>query len=146
MTRFALTLALALVLPAGALVAQDSPIEQRQELMKNNGDQLGVAGNMLKGEADWDGAAAAAAMAKIAANAEELPPRFPEGTDTGFDTRALPIIWEDKDDFNQRLMELHERGLAAEEAAAGGMDQLRPVFSQVLDTCNGCHEKYRRPR
>ena len=146
MKRFALGLALAVTIPAGALVAQELPIvKQRQALMKNNGDQAGIAGKMVKGETDWDGAAAAAAMAKVAANADELSALFPQGTETGFDTKVLPVIWEAKDDFNQRLTQLHERALAAEQAAAGDLDAFRPAFTQLLDTCNGCHDKFREP-
>lgn len=146
MTRFALTLALALVLPAGALVAQDSPIEQRQALMKKNGDAAKTAGDMVKGEVAYDADAAAEAMQTIAANMEELPTLFPEGSETGFETEAKETIWADREGFEARAAKLHEEAEAAAAAAEEGLDAFKVAFGTATQNCKACHDEYRVSR
>lgn len=143
MTRFALALALALVLPAGALVAQESPIEQRQALMKENSDAAKAAGNMVKGEVPYDADAAAEAMQTIAVNLEEFPTLFPEGTETGFETEAKATIWSDREGFEARAAKLHEEAAAAAAAAGEGLDAFKVAFGTATQNCKACHDEYR---
>ena len=143
MTRFALTLALALVLPAGALVAQDSPIEQRQALMKKNGDAAKAAGDMVKGEVPYNAEVAAQAMRVIVADMEEIPTLFPEGTETGFETAAKATIWTDRDGFEAAAAKLREDAEAAATAAGEGLEAFKVAFGRAAQNCNACHEEYR---
>lgn len=143
MTRFALALALALVLPAGALIARESPIEQRQELMKMNGRSAKTAGDMVKGEVPYDADAAAEAMRTIVADMEEFPTLFPEGTETGFETEAKATIWTDRDGFEAAAAKLREEAEAAAAAAEAGLEAFQVAFNQAAQNCRACHEEYR---
>ena len=63
-----------LAVPSPAMRSrQDDPIAERQALMKENGAQATVAGQMIQGATPFDAAAAKAAMKKLAANAAEIP-------------------------------------------------------------------------
>ena len=64
---------------AGYAFAQEDMVAKRQALMKDNGAQATVAGQMIKGDTPFDAAAAKAAMEKIAANAAAIPARLPGG-------------------------------------------------------------------
>jgi len=142
----ALGLALALVVPAGALLAQDSPIEERQALMKENGNLTKTAGEMAQGKTEYDAAEAKAAVEGIAANAEEFPTLFPEGSETGFETRAKPEIWSDWDEFEEISAKLHDDALAASAAADEGLDAFKVAFGTMAGNCKACHDEYRAPK
>lgn len=126
---------------AGPVSAQDSPIKQRQALMKKNGDSAKTAGAMLKGEKPYDAAAAAEAMKMISGTLDEFVTLFPEGSDEGSD--AKPDIWQNKADFDAYAQETKKAANAAAEAAAGGAESFQAAFATVGQNCKGCHEKYR---
>ena len=49
-------------------------------------------------------------MEKISNNYKELLNYFPENTQEGFKTEALPSIWENKDEFNALMQNRHPHG------------------------------------
>src|SRR3990172_7028171 len=49
-------------------------------------------------------------------NAGKLPKLFPDDSKTGGDTEALPAIWENKKDFEERFLKLADAAKAAETA------------------------------
>jgi len=141
-----LGLAFAVVVPAGALFAQESPIEKRQALMKDNGDRTKTAGEMAQGKTEYDAAEAKASVEGIAANAEEFPTLFPEGSETGFETRAKPEIWSDTEGFEEISAKLHDDALAAAAAADEGLDAFKVAFGTMAGNCKACHDEYRTPK
>lgn len=122
---------------------QDNPIAAREALMKDNAQQAGIAGRMVRGENPYDAAAAAAAMTKIAQNMATFPTLFPAGSDTG-DTRALPAIWQNMADFQAHAAKLATDATAAAAAAANGKDAFTAAFGAVGQDCNSCHQLYRK--
>lgn len=130
---------------AGASIAfaQDNPIEKRQKIMGTFGDAMKVVVPMVKGEKDYDAAAAAQAMTNISTTIEEFVTLFPEGSETGNNTEALPAIWEKKADFESWAPKLKEDAAKTAEAASGGLDSFRTAFAEVGKDCQGCHEDYR---
>jgi cytochrome c556 len=145
--RSAVTAALLALPVVSAAVAQDTPPQvARQELMEKNGDMAGVVGDMLKGERPYDGAEATEALTVIIDDLEAFITLFPEGTETGHDTRALPVIWEDWAGFTAANDEALAAAEAARTVAADGLDALRPAFAELGGTCRSCHETYRAER
>jgi cytochrome c556 len=127
---------------AGFAMAQDDVIKAREALMKDNGAQATIAGQMLKGETPFDAAAAKAAMEKLAANAAATPALFPQGSEGG---DALPAIWENWADFEAKAMALKTAAEAAAAAADQGLEAFGPAFGAVGQSCGACHQAYRKP-
>ncbi len=137
----------AVVLAVGAATAAtvaDDPIEARQTLMKNVGSAMQVAGNMARGETEFEPRAAHMAMRTINSSIIGAMELFPEGTDSG-DTRALPEIWDNMDDFLAKAEALREASQAAIDAEPQDLDSFRPLVADVGNNCSACHEDYRRP-
>ena len=133
-----------LVLLSAAAVAEEDPILQRQELMegmKDNGLKPMVG--MARGEAEFDAATVAAGieiMQDVAANVGDL---FPEGSDTGHDTEALPAIWTDRAGFDKALENFTAATDRAAAAPPQSVDELKAMLDDLLKTCKGCHDDYR---
>lgn len=130
--------------PLAMAQEEDKPPQVvRQELMKENGEAVGVMGKMVKGETEYDAQAVLDALAVIEANAAEFPEHFPEGSETGHETEALPAIWENKEDFESRAMALSEDAATIIAAAPADLETFQPMFEDLTSNCGGCHEKYR---
>lgn len=70
---------------------------------------------------------------------------FPKGSEEGAvkDSKALPKIWEDFDDFKAKAEKLKEESTKAADAAAQGKDAFAPAFKKMTEACKDCHETYR---
>jgi cytochrome c556 len=126
---------------AGYAFAQEDLVAKRQALMKDNGAQATIAGQMLRGDTPFDAAAAKAAMEKIAANAAEIPADFAPGSEGG---DALPAIWANFADFEAHATALKTAAEAAAAATEGGLEAFGPAFGAVGQACGACHQTYRK--
>jgi cytochrome c556 len=145
MTRIVLAAA-AVALAVTAVAAQSDPIAARKALMKSNGDQAKVGAAMFKGEAPFDLVKAHAIFATFADSAAKAPALFPDSSKTGGETAALPAIWENKADFDARLMKFGADSKAA-QGAVKDFDTFKATWGGLLkDNCGGCHEKYRQKK
>ncbi|MBT8108990.1 MAG: cytochrome c [Gammaproteobacteria bacterium] len=124
-------------------LAEDDPRVVRHELMEGVGDAAKVVGAMLKGEREYDAAAAAASLATFGDAAAKLGDLFPAGTETGGDTEAAPAIWEDRAGFDAALQDWADATAAAVTAAPATLEDAKPVLGAVFKTCKGCHDTYR---
>jgi cytochrome c556 len=143
MRKSAIAAAGVLILSGLAVLAQQAePIRQRQDLMKNNQEQIRALTAMARGQVPLNTAMAQAALQRIEQNARQIPALFPAGSQQG-KTDALPLIWERKADFNARASKLEQD---AKSAQAGITDQasLQVAVQRVGQNCGGCHEAYRR--
>lgn len=140
----------ALALPA---IAQDmSPAERghalREAHMSLYSANLGPLVGMARGEIDYDAEMAATRAGNIASYAgADILPYFVEGSssDDLEDSRALPAIWQDMEDFTSKQAELAEAAQAAAAAAPDGRDAFVAAFQRVGQACGDCHETYREP-
>lgn len=138
MRRF-ITLALAAFMSFTAMADEDQ-VEYRQEVMSAIGGTMGAIGKILKQEVDRpnDLAPLAAALAELADAAQSV---FPEGSEGG---DALPEIWEDSEDFAERLVALKDAANAFRDVASSGdMAQVGLAVREVGQSCRGCHSRYR---
>lgn len=147
--RFALP-ALAVLGLGTALFAEAhaDPVEARQEHMKAMGAQLGILGKMAQGETPYDAAAASEAAAELSALAVGLTEAegwWPEGTDntSGADTKALPAIWENMDDFESKMDDLVTAAAAMEAVAGDGLEAVQGEMRTIGGACGACHSDYR---
>lgn len=130
----AATLAL-LALPLGA---SEGAMEYRQHTMAAVGGHTTALFDILTGKVEHTG--------HLAAHAESLKAMsglagtlFPEGSEGG---DALPAIWEDAEDFAERLSAFEAAaGNLSDVVAAGG--EVMPAAMQLGQACKGCHDNYR---
>lgn len=121
----------------------------RQGHMQVMSLNLGILGNMARGNTEYDAEIAQAAADNLVTMGE-VNQRFywPLGTDSeNYEgSRALPAIWEDQ----ASLFEIAGRyqpaaeGLAA--AAGQGLDAMRASIGPVGAVCGDCHEAFRQER
>lgn len=133
-----------LALGATAVMAQQSIIETRQNLMKDNSAQARVGAAMAKGEAPFDLAKAKQIFVSFQEKANRLPSLFPPDSRTG-QTRASPKIWEDTAGFQAAAAKFGAEAKAA-EAAVKDLDSFRKQFGEVTKNCGSCHGAYRQSR
>ena len=140
----------ALALPT---LAQDmSPAERdhalRQAHMSLYSANLGPLVGMARGEIDYDAETAAMHAGNIASYAGvDILPYMVEGSssDDIEDSRALPAIWQNLDDFASKQANLAEAAQAAATAAPDGREAFVAAFQRVGQACGDCHETYREP-
>ena len=126
-----------------AAVAQDAPQVARQELMGQIGDNAKILGDMAKGARPYEEETAVQALDAIIDDIAEFTTLFPEGSETGHETRARSSIWQDKSAFEEDAMNLQEAAVTAREAAPGGHEAFAPAFQAVGRTCGACHNDFR---
>ncbi|HEX2018603.1 MAG TPA: cytochrome c [Aurantimonas sp.] len=127
--------------PAGAQNLE--AIKQRQELMKENGRSAKAASEMIKGEAAFDPATAAAIFVEMHDVAVEFGDLFPEDSKVGEETEAAPAIWERPEEFQAALAQFRDDTEAAMDAAPQDIATFRQAFGRVAENCKGCHEEFR---
>jgi cytochrome c556 len=137
--------AAAIGLGLSATLAFAGPIEDRQQLMKENGAAIKALAQMAQGEAPFDAGAVQQNAQKLASDFQQLKDLFPEGSDKGPpETWAKPEIWTDREGFEAARL----KALEASNAAAAVTDQaaLGAAVQAIGGSCQGCHEKYRTPK
>ena len=139
--KFGLVAATLAIAMASIAYAQGNVIEERQNLMKMNGQAMGILSPMARGEAPFDAAAAKQAFETIVSDMTTFPTLFPEGSETG-DTKAGPAIWSDRAGFEATAAKLRT---AAETAATSvtTLEQLQAAVQTVGAVCGECHQTYR---
>ena len=84
-------------------------------------------------------------MKEMTENYETLLNYFPENTKEGFNTEALPSIWENKDEFNA-LMQKSADDMKQLAAVIEDADDLRGTMQQYMwSNCKACHSSFRKP-
>ena len=82
---------------------------------------------------------------EMSENYKVLLDLFPEDTQDGFDTEALPIIWEEKEKFDF-LMKKASDDMIQLTSLIEETDDIRGTLKQLMwSNCKACHSKYRMP-
>ena len=84
-------------------------------------------------------------MKKISNNYKELLNYFPENTKEGFNTEALPSIWENKDEFNS-LMQKASDDMIKLSKTIDTVEDFRKIQKELMwNNCSSCHNRFRAP-
>ena len=84
-------------------------------------------------------------MSEMSKNYNTLLKLFPENTQEGFKTEALPIIWEEKEAFD-KLMKKASSDMIKLSSLIEGTDDISGSLKQLMwNNCKACHSKYRKP-
>lgn len=80
----------------------------------------------------------------LANGASELRYLFAEGSNVD-GSEALPVIWEEPDEFARAVEKVEQATASFREAVAGGDDAaIGSAFREVGMACRGCHDRFRR--
>lgn len=145
-TRTIMTIVSALALTAWTApwvnAEEKDYIKYRQAIMKMNGGQISAAFAILKGKVPYEEDLVTFAMG-LDQTAKILPNAFKAKT-SGGKTRAKPGIWENPEDFAQKISNFQKATIEFLEAArSGGVEAARAKAGAVGDACTACHKKYR---
>ncbi len=127
-------------------IAKADPIENRQLLMWANSSAAKVSGEMIKGNIPFNQDVANLALNTFAAVSKSFVDFFPEGSETGGDTRAKDTIWSDWDGFVAADTKFAEAAAAGVAAKPADLEAFKAVFTPIAENCNSCHETYRVSR
>ena len=84
-------------------------------------------------------------MKKMSENYKKLLDYFPDNTKEGFNTEALPSIWENKDEFNA-LMQKASDDMINLASAIDTAEDLRAAQKDLMwSNCSACHDRFRKP-
>lgn len=156
MRRISIIAASALsMLLSTAIAAQEGPTpaqqaamatENRQAVFKLLGVHMGPIVGMARGAVPFDAALAERNAKRIAMLAPMIPELAGAMDTRAFDveTEALPVIWDDPDDFAEKAANLVDAantfaGLAASGDQATTLGGLRAFGG----ACGNCHDSYR---
>jgi cytochrome c556 len=136
---------------AGASLAQDaqSVINQRQELMKQQGRDVAAVRAFVEGRGDQ--ATAQRGAADLVTTIPRIPSLFPQGTSSAEfpgRTRAKPATWTEWDQFNAAQQNALARAQALNTVLnTGNTAAIQTALTDLVNNgCNGCHSRFREPQ
>lgn len=126
--------------PANSELSVEETIKGRKAIFNKN-YKTAKKVQTLASNGDFD--KAKILMQEMSENYEILPQYFPDNTKEGFKTEALPIIWEDKENFNN-LMTKASTDMAQLTKIIESSDDIRGTLGKFMwSNCKACHSKYR---
>ena len=84
-------------------------------------------------------------MIKMSENYKTLLDYFPENSKEGFNTEALPSIWENKEEFNLLMTQASEKILKMSSIIEDADDLRGEMKKYMWSSCKSCHSKFRVP-
>ncbi len=120
------------------VLADEGAAEYRHHTMEAVGGHMQAMVNILKQEVPHMAHLPmhANAMADLASISDTL---FPAGSEGG---EALPAIWENPEDFAEKLATFEEAAAAFKVAVQTG-ESVGPAFQDLGQSCKSCHDDYR---
>lgn len=118
----------------------------RQAVFKLLGFNMGAIGAMARGRIDFDAAIAERNARRIAALAPMIPEVFAAMDTREFEveTEALPIIWDNMDEFAGNAQKLVDAANTFADIAAGGDQEATMGGLRAFGgTCGNCHDSFR---
>ena len=127
-------------IPANSELSVEETIKGRKALFtKNYSTAKKVQSFASKGDFDK----AKKLMLEMSENFKILIEYFPENTKEGFKTEALPIIWTDKENFNNLMSKASSDMIELTKVIEDSND-IRGTLTQLMwSNCKACHSKYR---
>lgn len=131
---------LILSLPAYSELSVEEIIKGRKALFsKNYSTAKRVQALASKGEFDK----AKSLMIKMSENYKTLIEYFPDNSKEGFKTEALPLIWENKKEFND-LMKKSSDDMIKLTSLIEDSEDIRATLTQMMwSNCKACHSRFR---
>ena len=84
-------------------------------------------------------------MIKMSENYKTLIEYFPDNSKEGFKTEALPLIWENKKEFND-LMKKSSDDMIKLTSLIEDSEDIKGTLTQMMwSNCKDCHSRFRTP-
>jgi cytochrome c556 len=129
---------------AGAEPKPDTAIRYRQSIFRTLMWNFAPLVEMMKGKTPFATGEFARRGERLNFLAQQLLEGFPKGSDSGAETDAKSVIWENYEDFSAKVQTLVDESKALHEIAASGDEaKTRAQFQKVAGACKSCHDKYR---
>ena len=128
--------------PAYSELSVEEIIKGRQAIFSEN---YKTAKRVQALSSDLEFEAAIELMNKMSQNYSKLINYFPDNTKEGFDTEALPIIWENKDEFNALMQKASDNMLTLASVIEDADDIRGTLKKHMWSSCKACHSKFRMP-
>ena len=139
---FLLILLTLFAFPAYSELSVEEIIKGRQAIFSEN---YKTAKRVQALSSDLEFEAAIELMNKMSENYKKLIDYFPDNTKEGFDTEALPIIWENKDEFNALMQKASDNMLTLASVIEDADDIRGTLKKHMWSSCKSCHSKFRMP-
>lgn len=121
----------------------EAVIKERKKGFKVMGKSMRAMGKMLK-SGDVDMAVVASKVKAIKIQSLKMEDWFDkEISNKTHDTDALPVIWQDKADFAEKIKALQLAASNAEAAMKKGNFELKSAMLAFKKSCGSCHDKYK---
>ena len=131
-----------LSLPANSELSVEEVIKGRKALFsKNYSTAKRVQTFATKGEFDK----AKTLMLEMSKNYKTLIEYFPENSKEGFKTEALPLIWDDKEEFNDLMNKSSNDMIELASIIESTSDVKASLGELMWGNCKSCHSKFRAP-
>ena len=131
-----------ITLPAYSELSVEEIIKGRKALFSKN---YSTAKKVQAFASKGDFVKASSLMKEMSENYLTLLEYFPDNTKEGFKTGALPIIWENKDEFNS-LMKKSSTDMIELAKVIESSDDVRASLQKFMwSNCKACHSKFRAP-
>jgi len=127
-------------LNSNAEMSVEEIIKSRQALFSKN---YRTAKKILSLASNLDFEDAKGLMNEMSENYKVLSELFPDNTKEGFDTGALPIIWEEKDRFTKLMLKASEDMITLASVIEDS-DEIKGTLTKFMwSNCKACHNRYR---
>ena len=131
-----------LSLPANSELSVEEVIKGRKALFsKNYSTAKRVQTFATKGEFDK----AKTLMLEMSKNYKTLIEYFPENSKEGFKTEALPLIWDNKEEFNDLMNKSSNDMIELASIIESTSDAKASLGELMWGNCKSCHSKFRAP-
>jgi cytochrome c556 len=135
-----------LLLGVGAVMAQQDIAVKQDNLMRKQAKSLyGVIGKMVKGEIPYDQKAVDDAIAQLEESVPTIAGVFeinPGEDVVNSNYGASQKIWHNKADFDSKIPAVIKT-IASVKGKITDVASLKTAYTELNDSCNGCHETYR---
>ena len=105
---------------------------------------IGPLGAMAQEKAPYEAEEFASRAERVNAMSYMLEEAYPPESAAGAPTRAKAKIWQNWDDFQEKLSTLQQKSAElADIAQAGDFDSSKTAFFDMANACKSCHDEYR---
>lgn len=136
----------ALVVGAGAVMAQQEVAVQQDNLMRSQAKSLyTVIMKMTKGDIPYDQKAVDEAIANLEVDVAKIAKTFevnPKQDVVNATYGASPKVWQNKADFDSKIPPV-QKAIADVKGKITNLASLKSAYTVINDRCTDCHETYR---
>lgn len=139
----AIVLTPGIILSAFAETSAEDAYKYRSAVMRTLGGHITATSMTVRGLVEDRGFLLRHARG-LANGAAELNYLFPTASNFG-ESEALPIIWEEPEEFEQAIAKAQAATEVLVDAVASeDQDAIGAAFREVGGACKGCHDRFRK--